>query len=98
MVLLLLWETNLLTGTQDGPVWGEWGSLENYLGHLGINSTSSTNLTAQSDAPIRRGAPARRQNTGYWLTELGPLGKVGATASTKLLKKLMKKGGVDGDA
>ena len=88
----LLWETKLLLGTQDGPVWEEWGCLENYLGHLGIKSTSSTNLTARSDASTKRNSLVKRQTAKYWLTELGPLGKAGATASTKLLWKLIKNG------
>lgn len=72
MVVTLPDIANLPPGTQDGPVWGEFGSLEGYLGSIGRNSSvSGRGNTTHSNR-------LRRQSSDYWLTQLGPLGKVGA--------------------
>jgi len=51
----------------DGPDWGKYGTLDGYLATLGRNL--STHSTAN--------ATTKRQGGGsWWLTELGPRGKV----------------------
>ena len=77
-----VWLTDALpnSGTQDGPVWGEWETLENYLAHVGRNSTPE-NLTARGTASLENKLK-HRQGGGFWLTELGPLGKVSRATST----------------
>ena len=72
MVVTLSDIANLPPGTQDGPVWGEFGSLEGYLGSIRRNSSVSGSGNATQSNRLKR------QSSGYWLTELGPLGKVGA--------------------
>lgn len=74
-------------GSQNGPVWDEFGGVQGYLKSLATNFSSivfdNGNITIQdmdrSDyaSNLTLGNQhTRRQGGGFWLTELGPLGKV----------------------
>lgn len=68
-------------GRQNGPVWAYSGSLDTYLSNLkrgvvlrgGFDGSNKTKVTSF------KSAARKRQSSDFWLSSLGPLGKVSAT-------------------
>lgn len=70
-------------GTQNGPVWGEFGGYQGYLRSLQSNFSRTIfdngNISIEATdgaSPIPEDGYDKRQSSGFWLTQLGPLGKV----------------------
>lgn len=71
-------------GTQDGPVWGEYGGIQGYMRSLETNFTrkifDNGNYSIEAiDAPWGgngQSTYSKRQGSDFWLMTLGPLGKV----------------------
>ncbi len=90
-IMVFYYNVLILLGTQNGAVWQYSGSFENYMSNLHSNfSHSQYNRThwRRNYSPIygRNLSTQNVQDAGYWLTELGPAGKV----RTKVLISLNK--------
>jgi hypothetical protein len=69
-------------GTQNGPVWGEYGGIEGYMRSLQTNFSrvifDNGNFSVEDADYAEEKRTLKRQGNGeFWLTTLGPLGKVG---------------------